>query len=120
MQAIISNLIEIIDNRIKKSLKALNIYSEAYGSVKSADNSTGTATVSINNTDISISNKSAELLSAGDMVIVAYKSNLSRGYISRKAGAYRANGIDVTQTELDQLVTDGKIVDGQTYYVYEE
>ncbi|HAS78688.1 MAG TPA: hypothetical protein DCS38_03035, partial [Ruminococcus sp.] len=29
-------------------------------------------------------------------------------------------GRDVTQTELDQLVTDGKIVDGQTYYVYEE
>ena len=29
-------------------------------------------------------------------------------------------GKDVTQTELDQLVTDGKIVDGQTYYVYEE
>lgn len=116
MNKFAKSFLDIIDNRIKILLKSA-IYAEVYGFVKSADNRQGTAVVLVNSSDISVPNRSGELLVTGDTVLIAYKANISLGCITRKLGKYRPSGIDLTQSEFDQLETDGKLIEGQTYYI---
>ena len=109
-----SSFLEVIDRRIKNAL--LSTEKTISGTALTGEKADGTVSVDISGQKITVFNKSGEYVTTGDTVYITYKTNISQGHISRRAGAYKANGrLSVTQAEFDSMQTAGELIEGWVY-----
>jgi hypothetical protein len=85
-------LLKIIDSRVQRALAAEKMLQELPAVVQSVSSTDGTARVSLRGdvqSEITLINKSGEVLTAGDSVFVSWRGTLSAAtaYISRRAGS---------------------------------
>lgn len=95
MNNIGDRLIKIIDERIEKKMMQFNFINKYTGIVKSVDENTGKATITIAgyDTEFTFLNKTGENLSIGDGVkIECVNNNITNGFISERLGAANLTG----------------------------
>ena len=85
---IINNLQTFIVQQINSKLKNINQVQTISGIAQSTEDINGYVSVQLvgENQTLSFINKSGELISIGDTVIIEYKNSLTKGYIARRTG----------------------------------
>lgn len=104
---IITNLQTFIIQQINSKLKNIKQTQTISGIAQSEENQYGYVDVQLvgENQMLSFINKSGELISIGDTVVVEYKNSLTKGYISRRTGRTVFGCFIVVDTE-EQAQTD--------------
>ena len=116
--SILESIKNIICQQVNLKLSEIKTVKSISGVAKSKENSNNKVNVQLvgETQELSFPNKSGEFISVGDTVVVEYWKDLTKGYISRRIGAYKANGrLSVTQTEFDSMQTAGELIEGWVY-----
>lgn len=119
--SILESIKNIICQQVNLKLSEIKTVKSISGVAKSTENSNNKVNVQLvgETQELSFPNKSGEFISVGDTVVVEYWRDLTKGYISRRIGAYKANGqVFVTQEEFDELQSNEKLIEGWIYYIY--
>lgn len=116
--SILESIKNIICQQVNLKLSEIKTVKSISGVAKSTENSNNKVNVQLvgETQELSFPNKSGEFISVGDTVVIEYWKDLTKGYISRRIGAYKANGrLSVTQAEFDSMQTAGKLIEGWVY-----